>query len=263
MNLPVPHDVLSAVATIAGTSDIDAFSNVLASTIMPSPNVRAEQITAFLMVAKEYRLNPITKEIYAFPAKGGGVQPIVSIDGWLKIINSHPDFDGMEFQDTLDDSGALRAVTCRIYRKNRAHPVEMTEYMDECRRNTDPWRQWPNRMLRHKATIQAARYAFGFSGIADPDEAERSTDAPRPAVAEVLASDAQISELRELLTRTGKDEAKMLAYVGAERMEDMTAKKTDNLIAMLRKHAPAEQSAPAEPETPEAESYEPGEDIPL
>ena len=263
MNLPVPHDVLSAVATIAGTSDIDAFSNVLASTIMPSPNVRAEQITAFLMVAKEYRLNPITKEIYAFPAKGGGVQPIVSIDGWLKIINSHPDFDGMEFQDILDDSGALRAVTCRIYRKNRAHPVEMTEYMDECRRNTDPWRQWPNRMLRHKATIQAARYAFGFSGIADPDEAERSTDAPRPAVAEVLASDAQIAELRELLTRTGKDEAKMLAYVGAERMEDMTAKKADNLIAMLRKHAPAEQPAPAEPEAPEAESYEPGEDIPL
>nr|DAY45332.1 MAG TPA: RecT protein [Caudoviricetes sp.] len=261
MNLPVPHDVLHAVATIAGTNDVDAFSNVLASTIMPSPNVRPEQITAFLMVAKEYKLNPITKEIYAFPAKGGGVQPIVSIDGWLKIINSHPDFDGMEFRDTLDEGGNLRAVTCRIYRKNRAHPVEMTEYMDECRRNTDPWRQWPNRMLRHKATIQAARYAFGFSGIADPDEAERSADAPRTAVAEVLASDEQIAELRNLLTRTGKDENKMLAYVGVERMEDMTAKKAENLIAMLRKHAPAEQ--PTQDEVPETETYEPGEDIPL
>ena len=88
MNLPVPHDVLSAVAAIAGTTDIKAFSDVLASTIMPSPNVRPEQITAFLMVAKEYKLNPITKEIYAFPAKGGGVQPIVSIDGWLKLSQS-------------------------------------------------------------------------------------------------------------------------------------------------------------------------------
>ncbi len=28
-------------------------------------------------------------------------------------------------------------------------------------------------MLRHKATIQAARYAFGLSGIYDPDEGER------------------------------------------------------------------------------------------
>ena len=264
MNLPVPHDVLSAVATIAGTSDIDAFSNVLASTIMPSPNVRAEQITAFLMVAKEYKLNPITKEIYAFPAKGGGVQPIVSIDGWLKIINSHPDFDGMEFRDTLDGSGALRAVTCRIYRKDRTHPVEMTEYMDECKRNTDPWRQWPNRMLRHKATIQAARYAFGFSGIVDQDEAERTADAPRPAVAEILASDEQIAELRDLLARTGKEEGKMLAFVGAARMEDMAAKKADELIATLRKHAPAaEPSAPAEPAAPAVEIPEPGEDIPL
>lgn len=266
MNLPVPHDVLSAVAAIAGTTDIKAFSDVLASTIMPSPNVRPEQITAFLMVAKEYKLNPITKEIYAFPAKGGGVQPIVSIDGWLKIINSHPDFDGMEFRDTLDDSGALRAVTCRIYRKDRTHPVEMTEYMDECKRNTDPWRQWPNRMLRHKATIQAARYAFGFSGIADPDEAERTADAPRPAVAEVLASDEQIAELRDLLSRTGKEEGKMLAFVGAARMEDIAAKKADELIATLRKHAPAaEPPAPVQPEAETAPegSYEPGEDIPL
>ena len=28
-------------------------------------------------------------------------------------------------------------------------------------------------MLRHKATIQAARYAFGLSGIYDEDEAQR------------------------------------------------------------------------------------------
>ena len=28
-------------------------------------------------------------------------------------------------------------------------------------------------MLRHKAAIQSIRYAFGFSGIVDPDEADR------------------------------------------------------------------------------------------
>jgi hypothetical protein len=32
-------------------------------------------------------------------------------------------------------------------------------------------------MLRHKAAIQAARYAFGFAGIMEPDEAERIGDA--------------------------------------------------------------------------------------
>jgi hypothetical protein len=42
-----------------------------------------------------------------------------------------------------------------------------------CFRNTDPWKQWPRRMLRHKAAIQCARVAFGISGVMEPDEAER------------------------------------------------------------------------------------------
>jgi hypothetical protein len=37
-------------------------------------------------------------------------------------------------------------------------------------------------MLRHKAAIQAARYAFSFSGIIDPEEAERSPDVITDAV---------------------------------------------------------------------------------
>ena len=229
----IPQDVIHAVASIAGTTDIDAFSGVLARTIMPNANVQPEQITAFLMVAKEYKLNPITKEIYAFPSKGG-VQPIVSIDGWLKIINSHPDFDGMEFVDSVDN-GALIAVTCRIYRKDRQHPVEVTEYMAECKRNTDPWKQWPARMLRHKATIQAARYAFGFSGIVDPDEAERIASVqqpPKPAQAAVMANADQVRMINDLLTATQRDAAPMLAYFGADSVEALTA---DQAQAAIRK----------------------------
>lgn len=146
--------------------------NIIINTVMPNPNVSQEQFLSFLSVANEYKLNPLTKEIYAFPSKGGGIQPIVSIDGWLKIINQHPQFDGMEFDDHLDN-GKLISVTCRIYRKDRTRHTEVTEYMSECSRNTDTWKNWPSRMLRHKATIQGARYAFGLSGIIDPDEAER------------------------------------------------------------------------------------------
>lgn len=151
--------------------------NIVINTIMPTgsnvPKATNEQFLSFLAVANEYKLNPMTKEIYAFPSKGGGIQPIVSIDGWLKIINEHPDFDGMKFQDALDDNGKLISVTCQMFRKGRTHPVEVTEYMSECAGKTEPWTRWPARMLRHKATIQCARYAFGFSGIADPDEGER------------------------------------------------------------------------------------------
>lgn len=159
--------------------------NVVLNTVMPANKpVSDAQFISFMAVANEYKLNPLTKEIYAFPTKGGGIQPIVSIDGWLKIINSHRAFDGMAFHDQLDSENKLFAVTCKIYRTDRKHPVEVTEYLVECQgptedkyKNKTPWGKFPARMLRHKATIQAARYAFGLSGIIDPDEAERFEDA--------------------------------------------------------------------------------------
>ncbi len=132
-------------------------------------NCKPEEFAAFLLVAKEYSLNPLTKEIYAFAGRGGGIVPIVSIDGWVNLVNSHGKCDGFDFEMDHDDNGELVSCTCRMYRKDRTHPVVVTEYLDECKRNTDPWKM-KHRMLRHKAMIQAARYAFGFSGVYDEDE---------------------------------------------------------------------------------------------
>ncbi len=151
------------------------FEATLRATVVPKDCTR-EQFAAFLMVARDYRLNPITKEIFAFPTRAGGIQPIVSVDGWMNLMNSHPQMDGLEFDDIKDESGNLTAIKCRVYRKDRRAPIEVIEYMSECRRNTDTWKTWPARMLRHKAAIQAARYAFGFSGIVEPDEFERMND---------------------------------------------------------------------------------------
>jgi len=135
------------------------------------------QLISLLIVAKQYGLNPWTKEIYAFPDKQNGIIPVVGVDGWARIINENPQFDGMDF--TQDDE----SCTCTIYRKDRAHPVKVTEYMDECYRPafkakdgrmiTGPWQSHKRRMLRHKALIQCSRLAFGFVGIFDADEAER------------------------------------------------------------------------------------------
>lgn len=164
----------SLIADMAGRYNMEAraFQDTLRGTVVPKGATDAE-FAAFLMVAKEYNLNPITKEIYAFPKQGGGIQPIVSVDGWSNLINSHPKCDGVEFTDALNDKGELVSITCQIYRKDRSRPTTATEYMSECKRDTSTWKQWPRRMLRHKALIQAARYAFGFAGIVDPDEADR------------------------------------------------------------------------------------------
>lgn len=138
------------------------------------------QMAAILVIANQYRLNPFTNEIYAFPSQGG-IVPVVGVDGWARIINGNSQFDGMEFEQDAE------SCTCKIYRKDRSHPVSVTEFMEECKRDTKPWKSHPRRMLRHKAMIQAARLSFGFAGIFDEDEAERIKDA-KDGVADAQAS---------------------------------------------------------------------------
>jgi len=140
-----------------------------------------EQFISAVIVANTYGLNPILKEMYAFPSRGGAVIPIVSIDGWISLVNRQKDFDGCDLIENEDPKAAvagLKSVTATFYLKNKSHPIVVTEYMDECYNgNKEPWKKWPRRMLRHKAYIQGARIAFGFSGIYDPDEGDRIKEA--------------------------------------------------------------------------------------
>src|ERR1700722_15987901 len=174
-----PKSVLIYMSDRYGMEPSAFEATVRATCMRPDKNGRVpnrEEFAAFLLVAKEYKLNPLTKEIYAFASKGGGIVPIVSVDGWVNLVNSHGACDGFEFDMEHDDKGSLVSCTCRMYRKDRSHPVTVTEYLAECVRPTEPW-QMKHRMLRHKSMIQAARYAFGFSGIYDEDEGQVIADA--------------------------------------------------------------------------------------
>ena len=166
------------------------FIATLKATVMPrrqggeaSP-VSDEELAAFCMVAKEYGLNPFLKEIHAYPNKSGGITPVVGVDGWSKMVNRQAHFDGIEFELLEDDNGKPVSVTAHIYVKGRSRPVSVTEYFLECQRGTEPWRQMPRRMLRHKALIQGARVAFGFCGIHDEDEANDIVNVTPPAARE-------------------------------------------------------------------------------
>lgn len=152
-----------------------------------------EEFMAMCMVANTYGLNPILKEVYAFPSKGGAVVPIVGVDGWIKLMNSNPQFDGIEFDEGKD------YCTATIYRKDRNHPIKATEFLAECMGNTEPWKRWPKRMLRHKAMVQAARIAFGFAGIYDEDEGRRIASVGADAIDVAATDKAQPNSLRDAL----------------------------------------------------------------
>lgn len=160
----------SALSVMASRFNVEPSKllDTLRATLMPKAS--NEELLAFVVTANQYGLNPFTREIYAFPGRSGGIQPVVSVDGWIRMMNNHASFDGIQFT-TEDKDGKPFSVTATIHLKDRTHPVEVTEYFSECSRNSEPWKVNPRRMLRHKALIQCARVAFGFSGISDEEEA--------------------------------------------------------------------------------------------
>ena len=176
-----------------------------------------EELLTLVAVSNRYGLDPLTRQIYAFPSKGG-ITPVVSVDGWLHLLNAQPQFDGIEFSYAEDEEGMPISCTATVHRKDRTRPTMITEYFSECARNTEPWKQFPRRMLRHKAVKEAVRVAFGVGGITDEDEARdiasRSTVASSPKVAapifskkieeapfvatEVLVTEAEVMPAEEL-----------------------------------------------------------------
>lgn len=160
----------SAMQLMASRCNVDPakLHQTLKSTVFKGAT--DEEMLALVVTANTYQLNPLLKEMYAFPKKGGGIVPMVGVDGWLKIANRQDNYDGMSVE-VFGDGKTPTHATCEIYLKNRTHPVKVTEYFEECRRNTDPWNQMPRRMIRNKVMIQAIRVAFGIGGIFDEDEA--------------------------------------------------------------------------------------------
>jgi hypothetical protein len=188
---------VSSLAILAARLNVDAdkLLATLKGTVFKGAS--NEEIMVLTVVANEYGLNPLIKEIYAFPAKGGGIVPVVSIDGWLRITNDHPQMDGLETTHEHDTDGRLVSCTCRIYRKDRQYPIVATEYLAECKRNTEPWRM-EHRMLRHKAIIQCARIAFGFSGITDEDEGQVISGAEKVAKGREIARAEPLDPFRQV-----------------------------------------------------------------
>ena len=67
----------SALAVMAGKYNVEPAKllETLKNTVFRGAS--NDELLALVVVSNEYGLNPLTKEIYAFPAKGGGIVPVV------------------------------------------------------------------------------------------------------------------------------------------------------------------------------------------
>lgn len=151
-----------------------------------------------LIAAETHQLNPLNREIFAIASSLEPLQPVllvVGVDGWSKILNAQPQFDGMQFLEASEQVDNVPAwIECTIHRKDRTVPVAVKEYFQEVRGEHMAWLTHPRRMLRHKALTQCARLAFSLSGIYDSDEAQR-----------VLAAKSFAPPKRQVLKPSNKD----------------------------------------------------------
>ena len=175
------NDIVTRSVLRSGLS-YESFVRVLIQSVLSRLSIWTQaDLERLLMMAERLKLDPLNNEIYAIetqvdPSKKSHIVLVVGVDGWSRIINSHPQFDGLRFIESEPGDDELPLYfECTIFRKDRKIATSVREYMYEAHTNQGAWLTHPRRMLRHKAMIQCARICFGLSGVYDPDEAQRIT----------------------------------------------------------------------------------------
>ena len=123
--------------------------------------VPAKTILSLLRTMQCLRLDPLCEEIGFTQYDDGQWQVLITIEGCSKLLNQHPQFNGLIFNqaDTLID-GVPEWIECAIYRKDRTVPTTVREYLTEVKGENEIWRKMPRRMLRHRALQQCVRLAI-------------------------------------------------------------------------------------------------------
>ncbi|KZL22671.1 recombinase RecT [Pseudovibrio sp. Ad37] len=146
-------------------------------------NISVEEIVSLLTVAERYDIDPFLREFYASRTPEGKVIPLLTYDGWVRIVNRHPEYNGEAFvysDDKVNERHTGQEVyewiECAIHRKDRGYPTVVREFFREnyqdaavnpqdASHDLGSWQKLPNRRLRMQAFVQTARLAFGVSGI--------------------------------------------------------------------------------------------------
>ena len=124
-------------------------------------DVPAKTILIVLRMMQNLHLDPLLEEISLAQYEDGQWQVFITIEGCAKLLNHHPQFNGLVFHhaNTLID-GVPEWIECSIYRKDREVPTTVREYYIEVKGETAIWQKMPRRILRHRALQQCVRLAM-------------------------------------------------------------------------------------------------------
>jgi len=143
-------------------SQINVESRELKSWLSTYKQVPTKTILHMLRTAIKHDLDPLEEEI-TINQYDQTWQVSISVDGWIKLINRHPNFAGITFSESPEQDQRLpRWMECTIYRSDRPTPTTVREYLSEVQQEGGQWKKMPRRMLRHRSLQQCARVAMGI-----------------------------------------------------------------------------------------------------
>ncbi len=121
-----------------------------------------QTLLALLRIAREHQLDPLKEEVALALYEDSHWQAYITVEGYSKILNTHPAFDGIIFTQSEElTNGIPLWMECTIYRKDRSNPIMVREYFEEVKGEQAIWQKMPRRMLRHRVMQQCARLAVG------------------------------------------------------------------------------------------------------
>ena len=154
-----------------------------------------------LRLANKYRLDPLSDEISLLQKQDQTYQPFITIDGWSKLMNDHPQYAGMSLRDSSElKDGIPTWIECTIYRNDRILPIVIKEYYEEVKTDHPSWQQMPRRMLRHRVIQQCARLALSVSVY---ESFTKSTEhKTKEAVIKIARAKSRSNELKNMIEGT-------------------------------------------------------------
>jgi len=152
----------------------------------------------FRQICESTGLNPFLKEIWcAVPMKNGQRNPygqvliMASRDGYLRVANEHPMFDGIQTRVERDEKNIPIKAVCTVWRKDRAHPTIAEAYFNEYYKpsyNDKPgiWDIYKSAMISKVAEVLALKRSFSINGVVTEEEiGEQEPRGSKEAAAEV------------------------------------------------------------------------------
>ncbi|MCW1966048.1 recombinase RecT [Polynucleobacter sp.] len=120
-----------------------------------------QTLLALLRLARANNLDPLQEEVALALYEDSHWQAYITVEGYSKMLNRHPAFDGMSFTQSEETTNGIPIwMECTIYRKDRSNPISVREYFEEIKGEQAIWQKMPRRMLRHKVMQQCARLAI-------------------------------------------------------------------------------------------------------